>query len=141
MLKVTCAIIVRQNKILVTQLSSVAAHPYKWEFPGGKLNHNEKVEDCITREIKEELEIEIGIKESMIAVIHDYGFKHIELIPFLCNVKSGRIKLNVHNNYKWVTLENLNEIDFAEADRKLIQLNENQKILEKYLWKNKHDSG
>ncbi len=140
MLKVTCALIVRQNKILITQLSSGTDHPYQWEFPGGKLNYDEKVEDCITREISEELEIEIGIKESMVAVKHDYGFKQIELIPFLCYVKSGHIKLIVHNDYKWVTLEKLNEIDFAEADRKLIQQNENQKILKKYLWKNKYDS-
>jgi 8-oxo-dGTP diphosphatase len=140
MLKVTCAIIVRQNKILVTQLNSGSDHHLKWEFPGGKQNQEETIEDCIIREIYEELEIEIGILESMIPVKYDYGFKQIELIPFLCTLKSGRIKLNVHSDFKWVTLEKLSEIDFAEADRKLIQLNENQKILEKYLWKNKYDS-
>jgi len=140
MLKVTCSIILRQNKIFVTQCNSCSDHPLKWEFPGGKIKENESVENCITREISEELEIEIEILEPMITVQYDYGFRLIELIPFLCILKSGQIKLNVHNDFKWVTLKNLKEIDFAEADRKLIQLNENQKILKKYLGKNKYDS-
>lgn len=139
MIKVTCALIISQDKILVTQRNSNTDHPFQWEFPGGKLNHNEPHEDCIIREIREELEIEIGIKESMIPVMHDYGFRQIKLIPFLCVFKSGSVKLNVHNDFKWLSLENLIETDLVEADKKLIQLCENQKILEKYLWKNKHN--
>jgi len=139
MLKVTCALIISQNKILVAQRNSNTDHPFQWEFPGGKLNHNETPEDCIIREIREELEIEIGIKESMITVKHDYGFRQIKLIPFLCVIKSGSIKLNEHNDFKWLSLENLNETDLVEADKKFIQLSENQKILEKYFWKNKNN--
>ncbi len=140
MLKVTCALIIRQNKILVTQRNADSDHPFQWEFPGGKLNQDETVEDCISREINEELEIEIGILESMIPVKHDYGFRQIELIPFICEIKTGTIKLNEHLDFKWISFENLIEINFTEADKKLIQLHENHEILEKYLWKNKHDS-
>jgi 8-oxo-dGTP diphosphatase len=136
MLKVTCAIVVERNKILVTQRNHHSDHPLKWEFPGGKLIQGETVEECVVREIREELEIEIEIRESMVPVNYDYGFKQIGLIPFLCVIKSGEIKLNEHNDFVWATFGNLKKIDFAAADLKLIQHPGNQKILKKYLWKN-----
>jgi 8-oxo-dGTP diphosphatase len=104
MLKVTCAIILQQNKILVTQLNASSDHPLKWEFPGGKLKPGETEEECISREINEELEIDIEIRKPMISLFHNYGCKQIELIPFLCVIKTGVIKLNEHHDLIWVTL-------------------------------------
>lgn len=141
MQKVTCAIIIRQNKMLITQRAGNTDHPFRWEFPGGKLNFEESAENCIIREIREELEIEIGIQDSLIAVQHDYGFKQIELIPFICKIKTGEIKLNEHIDYKWISFEDLFYTDFSEADRELIELTKNEEILKKYLGKNKNDSG
>jgi 8-oxo-dGTP diphosphatase len=133
MLQVTCAIIIRQNKILVTQRNVDSDHPLHWEFPGGKLIPGEMEEECISREIREELEIEIEIRKPMISLVYDYGFKQIVLIPFLCVIKSGEIKLKEHHDLKWVTLKDLEKIDFAAADRKLIQHSGNQEILKKHL--------
>ena len=140
MQKVTCAIIVHQNKILVTQRNPDSDHPLKWEFPGGKLNPGETAEECIFREIKEELDIEIDIRESMVAVKHDYGIRQIELIPFLCNIKSGEIKLIEHHAYMWVSSNNLKKIDFTDADKRIIRLPENMIILKKYLRENMNDT-
>ena len=140
MLKVSCAIVVQQNKILVTQRNSGSDHPLKWEFPGGKLKPDETLEECVAREIWEELEIEIEILEQLVSVNHDYGFRQIELIPFLCIIKSGEIKLNEHLDFDWAIFEDLEKIDFAAADQKLIQHPENKSILEKYLWKNMNDT-
>ena len=140
MLKVTCAIIISHDKILITQRNSSSDHPMKWEFPGGKLNPDETVEECIIREIREELDIEIEIRESMTPVQHDYGFKQIELIPFACKLKSGKIKLLEHHDFMWITFSNLEKTDFADADKDLIQLNENRIILKKHLWKNMNDT-
>lgn len=61
MLKVTCAIIIVKDKILVTQRSEKMKLPLKWEFPGGKIEGNESEIDCVKREIKEEINIEIEI--------------------------------------------------------------------------------
>ncbi len=141
MLKVTCAIIVKQNEILVTQRGGNTDHPFQWEFPGGKINQNETAADCITREINEELGIEIRILDLMIPVQHDYGFRKIELIPFICEIQSGSIKLTEHIDFKWISIENLEQIDLSDADRKLIQTDGNRLILEKYLGENKNDSG
>jgi 8-oxo-dGTP diphosphatase len=140
MIKVTCAIIIHRNKILVTQRLPNSDHPLKWEFPGGKLQSGESLNDCVLREIKEELEIEIDILKPLISVQFDYGFKQIELIPFLCVIKSGKIKLNQHLDLMWVTYKNLNQVDFAEADRKLIQIDQNKDFLKKHLGKNMYNS-
>lgn len=140
MLKVTCAIILHQNKILITQRNATSDHPMKWEFPGGKLKLRETIEECIIREIKEELEIEIVVLEKIKQAYFDYGFKQIELIPFLCKIKSGQIRLTEHIDFKWIKLNNLESIDFTEADKKLIQMGENKDILKKYLRKNMNNA-
>ena len=138
MIKVTCPIIINNTGILIAQRKASSNHPLKWEFPGGKLNINEIPEDCILREIREELDIEIEIKKPMISVIHIFGSKQIELIPFLCAIRSGEIKLIEHQNFLWISPDDLNRFDFIGADRKLIQHPGNKLILEKYFRENMH---
>lgn len=140
MLKVTCAIIIHQNKIIVNQCNTSSDHPLKWEFPGGKLKPGETEEECIAREIREELEIEIEIRKSMDSLVHNYGFKQIVLIPFLCVIKSGELKLQEHHDLNWVTLNELEKIDFVDADQKLIQHFGNQDILKKYFRENMNNT-
>ena len=135
MLKVTCAIIISNNRILVTQNNAASDHPFLWEFPGGKIKSGEYAADCIVREILEELEIEIKILKGLTSIIFDYGFKKIELIPFLCSIKKGKIELNEHNDFNWLKFEELETVDFSGADLKLIQLKENCDILKEYVRK------
>jgi 8-oxo-dGTP diphosphatase len=73
MINVTCAIILVDSKILVTQRSEKMKLPLKWEFPGGKLELDEKEDDCVMREIKEELNIEIKVLNKLSNSIFDYG--------------------------------------------------------------------
>ncbi len=136
MIKVACAIIINNTGVLIAQRKASSNHPLKWEFPGGKLNSNETPEVFILREIREELDIEIEIKKPMISVNYIFGSKQIELIPFLCTIKSGEIKLIEHQNFLWIGPDDLDQFDFIGADRKLIQHPGNKLILEKYLRKN-----
>lgn len=140
MLKVTCAIIVKSGKILAVQNGYNSDHPYLWEFPGGKIEATETAEECIIREIKEELGIEIKIVKQMKAVQWDYGFKKIELIPFLCTIKSGEIKLIEHDKFQWENLNSLLKLDISEADYELIRIPENLKTLEEYFGENMDNS-
>ena len=135
MLKVACALIVKDKKLLICQNDSSSDHPFLWEFPGGKINSDETVENGVTREIREELEIQIDIINTMQTVIFDYGFKEIKLYPFLCSVKKGSIKLNDHVDYKWVEFKQLENINLSGADRKLVQQNKNIEVLKKYIGK------
>lgn len=139
MIKVTCALIVHSKKILITQRGEDSDHPFQWEFPGGKVNPGETIRGCIIREIREELDIEVEILEKMVAVEYDYGFKKIKLIPFLCSTANHGLKLNEHNDFKWIELTGLENIDFSEADKKLIQQKKNGEMLKKYFRENMYN--
>ncbi|HKI88547.1 MAG TPA: NUDIX domain-containing protein [Draconibacterium sp.] len=141
MLKVTCACIVKEGRILVTQRGADTYHPFLWEFPGGKIKPDETPEACIKREIREELELEIKILKPMVSVQHNYQTKQIELIPFLCSTNSEKLKLNEHVDFKWVEWNELFELPFSEADEKLIQQVANREILKEYFGKETDKTG
>ena len=96
--------------------------PLKWELPGGKIEENESAEECLKREIREELNIEIEVIESFESSIHQYGDeKKIELIPFLCCFIKGEIILKEHKKFCWKEVELLADMDWAAADIPIIQ--------------------
>jgi 8-oxo-dGTP diphosphatase len=113
---VTCAIIEVDNKILVVQRSEKMKLPLKWEFPGGKLEPNETEEDCIKREIKEEINIEIDIIKRLSPTNFDYPNVSIQLIPFVTRYTKGGFKLKEHKEYLIIEKKELNKLDWAEAD-------------------------
>jgi 8-oxo-dGTP diphosphatase len=117
MIEVTCAIIEHNNKVLVTQRSEKMALPLKWEFPGGKIEKDESAEACLIREILEELNINIKIKKQLNNNNNQYSeTKIIKLIPFICELLSGDIKLTEHANFLWLSKNELVNLDWAEAD-------------------------
>lgn len=117
MIDVTCAIIRNEDEeILVVQRGEKTDHPFRWEFPGGKLNEGESEEDCIIREIGEELNISIVICSRLQAVEHDYCYKQIRLIPFVCDTLDDIPFLTEHVAFKWIPPNCLRNLDFSEAD-------------------------
>ncbi|OFY64880.1 MAG: hypothetical protein A2V64_04190 [Bacteroidetes bacterium RBG_13_43_22] len=117
MIRVTCAIIRNEdNEILIVQRGEKTDHPFKWEFPGGKLRKRETEEECIIREIREELSMEVIICSKSEPVVHDYGHKKIRLIPFLCDTLDELPVLSEHEDFKWIPAETLGSVDFCEAD-------------------------
>ena len=114
---VTCALIVdNQNRLLAAQRSSAMSLPLKWEFPGGKIEPDETAEDCLVREIKEELDIEIAILKKLPSNRHAYPNIIVNLIPFVSKHVSGAITLKEHANYKWLNANQLLDLDWADAD-------------------------
>ena len=120
-INVTCAIIMIKDKILVTQRSEKMKLPLKWEFPGGKLEENESEIDCIKREIKEEINIEIEVLRKLSNSIYDYGNFKINLIPFIAKHVHGEIKLTEHKDYKLLQKIELLSLDWAEADLPIVE--------------------
>lgn len=113
MIDVTCAIIELGKRVLVTQRGPEMKLPGKWEFPGGKLEPGESQEQCIIREIKEELQLDIQVKKRLAP--NEYQGK-IRLIPFICRWIGGEIHLTEHAAYQWVSPDQLLQKDWAEAD-------------------------
>lgn len=92
MFYVTCAIIEHHNKILICQRSKRMKLPLKWEFPGGKVEIGESKEDCLKREIQEELGLEVEIGSALTMVEHNDPEFSLCLYPFLCKWTGVRLQ-------------------------------------------------
>lgn len=122
MIDVCCALIKGQNgSVLVTQRSAEMRLPLKWEFPGGKVEPGETNEECLVREIKEELNVRVKIIGLMPPSIHNNGSQLIRLIPFQCMIEEGEICLTEHAAYLWCSPDELQQLDWADADLPIVQ--------------------
>jgi 8-oxo-dGTP diphosphatase len=95
--------------------------PLKWEFPGGKINDGESPEECLKRELVEELGIEISVGQPLPATTHTYPTFTVTLYPFSCTIISGEITLHEHSAMVWLPIEKLHTLDWAEADWPVIE--------------------
>ena len=117
---VTAALIRDEDRILIAQRGRGKRFGWKWEFPGGKVRANETPEDCLQREIKEELNLEIQVEKHFHTTHHRYPDFDIELIAFWCSIIGGKLKLEEHEQVRWVTVQEMNDYSFVEADLNLI---------------------
>lgn len=121
MIKVSCAIIENENEILVAQRGERMSFPLKWEFPGGKIEEGETAEEGIKRELREELSIEIRVKEHLEPVIHHYEKISVELYPMTCELIGGELKAVEHKAIKWVEKHELAHFDWIAADVSIVK--------------------
>jgi len=98
-----------------------------WEIPGGKLEPDETPEQCIRREIREELATEVQVEKLIGTVDYDYSDFHITMHCLLCSIISGNLTLLEHEDSKWLSLNNLRSVNWLPAD--LLILPEIEKIL------------
>lgn len=124
MIEVSCAIIIKGSKILVVQCGPKSSHPLKWEFPGGKIQAGETAEQCVVREIEEELRVRIDVLTRLEYVEFDYGPKQIRLVSFVCKITSGELILTEHIAKHWFNLNEWQTIDWSGADYELILKNQ-----------------
>ena len=99
---VVAAIIKKNDQYLIVQRNKNKYLGLKWEFPGGKVHKNETFCEALSREIKEELNIEINIYQKFSREKYKDDKINIILHYYLCSHKSGSIKLNEHEVLKWV---------------------------------------
>lgn len=118
--EVVAAVILKNNKIFCCQRGNKGECAYKWEFPGGKIESGETKEEAIVREIKEELNCIIEVKDYITTIEHEYNTFSLTMHIFLCTLREGEPILSEHINSSWCTFEALNQLDFAEADKKAI---------------------
>lgn len=117
MTDVTCAVIRNdEGLVLAVRRGPGMGNAGKWEFPGGKTRAGEDNEDCILREIDEELGMDIVICGKLNDVEHDYGNKQIRLIPFICDTLASKPDLREHDQFRWMQPEELVTLDLTAAD-------------------------
>jgi len=93
----------------------------QWEFPGGKLEPDESLQQCIKRELKEELCIDAEVGNKIIEKAHHYPDKSIKLIAFKIIHFEGEIHLSSHQEYDWVRPQAMNKYNISEADRFIVE--------------------
>lgn len=120
-LQVTAAIIKQENNYLICQRAEDDECPMLWEFPGGKLEKGETLEQCIIREMAEELDLAVEIQEVFAKTVYHFNQKEIPFTFFSCIIIGGTMTLNVHHDAKWVTAETLKEYRFMPADIEIVK--------------------
>lgn len=118
---VTAALIRKDDKILIAQRGRDKRFAWQWEFPGGKVRKNETPEDCLRREIKEELNIKVQVEKHFCTVNHQYSDFGIELMAFWCSIAGGALKLAEHEQVRWVTVSEMEQYSFVAADLGVIE--------------------
>ena len=116
MKKVAAAIIFNKGKILVTRRAPGEKLAGYWEFPGGKLEGNETPQECIVRELREELGLHSAAGDVIASSVYEYTGGAIELIAVECTVRNYEISLSVHDAYDYIKPEALLDIRLAPAD-------------------------
>ncbi len=129
-INVVAAIIIKDNKIFATQ-RGYGEFKDGWEFPGGKVEQGEAPENAIVREIKEELDTVIEVKEYFDTVEYDYPNFHLSMKCYICTVVSGKLELLEHEAAKWLDKDSLNSVAWLPADLGLVDK------LKDYLSKNR----
>ena len=118
--KVVAAIIIHNNQIFATQ-RGYGDFKDGWEFPGGKVEPGETLQQALVREIKEELDTEIEVGDYLMTVEYDYPNFHLSMDCFLCTINSGNLVLREHEAAKWLTVETLDTVDWLPADQGLVE--------------------
>ena len=114
-INVVAAIILDNDKILATQR---AEGQFKggWEFPGGKIEKDESCEEALIREIKEELNVDIIVKEYLCDIEYDYPNFKLKMKCFISSINKGEIELNEHQASKWLARNELDSVNWLQAD-------------------------
>ena len=128
-LQVVAGIIYDQaGKILIAQRSKKDEQYKLWEFPGGKLEAGESFSDALNRELMEEFGILVSEAKAF-CVVHKKYPKNLSLHVYTVRILSAITKKESHLDIRWVTLAEIGEFDFCEADKEVIQLLINQTLV------------
>ncbi len=118
---VSAGLIWMNGKVLIAKCPKGTHNEGLWEFPGGKQENAESIEDCLKREIEEELDVKVKVDQALITVDHEYKTKVICLHAFNCTLLTGEPKSLQGQQIRWVYQVDLPKYIFAPPDMKVIE--------------------
>ena len=118
---VVAGIITKGDSILICQRRSSDAYGLQWEFPGGKVEPGEQMQEALRRELQEELEIQADIGQEVFRLRHQYPDRYVEVAFFAVPHFSGEVSNQVFEGVKWAPRATLPDYQFLEADRDLVE--------------------
>ena len=113
---VTAAIVCEDGLYLIARRGSGEKLAGKWEFPGGKVEAGETLQECLKREIEEELGVDSIVGEELTESHYRYQHGEILLVALKTALKSNEVKLSVHDKVLWLTPDQILDLDLAPAD-------------------------
>lgn len=116
LIKVTAAILVKDNTIFIAKRGPEGRFAHRWEFPGGKIEPGESPEECLAREMTEEFGIDVSVGDFFTESLHTFPGGQILVHAFYCSWVGGSIRPVEHEEYRWVAACDLGVYDFAPAD-------------------------
>lgn len=119
-LEVSAGLVFRGGKLLITQRHAADHLGGLWEFPGGKREPGESFEQCLARELREELGIEVEVLEHLETITHDYPERTVHLRFFRCGLRSGEPEPLGCAALKWIGAAELEQHPFPAADARLL---------------------
>jgi len=127
--EVAAGLVFRDGQLLISQRRAGDHLGGLWEFPGGKRHVGESFEECLARELMEELAIVVEVGRCLETVSHDYPEKRVEIRFFKCRLVSGEPKAVGCANFRWVASSELGDYLFPPADKPLIGLLQKNPVL------------
>lgn len=116
MKRVTAAVLVHKDRILIAQRRDPVNLAGKWEFPGGKIEGHETPQECLVREMEEEFDIDVVIGEFFGKSRYRDASGDIQLLAYYATWMGGRFSLKAHAAMRWVSVNQMQNIEFAPAD-------------------------
>jgi 8-oxo-dGTP diphosphatase len=117
---VVCAFIVKDSGVFLAQRGANASNPYKWEFPGGKIQPGEDCKAAIVREMNEEFSVTVNPVMVLSGLVHHYVHISVNLIPVLCQTEASEFVLHEHIACGFFPLRDIESMDLSDADRKVL---------------------
>jgi 8-oxo-dGTP diphosphatase len=118
---VAAAVVERDGAFLLTRRLDGTHLAGRWEFPGGKCHAGEALQDCLVREIREELDADVEVGPEILVTIHNYPDRAIELRFFRCELKTEP-RPTMGQEMRWVALHELASVQLPPADDELVRL-------------------
>ena len=122
MISVLAGILRKNNKILIGRRAPHEKAPGLWEFPGGKMEDDETPEECLKRELKEELGIEADIGALFTEYIYRYPHVTYKLYFYYVDNFSGNLEYNAHDRLEWIGTDQFKDYDFLPGDQPVLKL-------------------
>lgn len=120
-IEVGCAVIFKEGMLLIAQRKLDDSLGGYWEFPGGKRHDHESLEECLIREVQEELGVEVKPRQFLRRTEHKYPDRHLVLYFYLCDWVSGHPVTHDCHDFRWIEPKDLRQFQFPPADEDIIK--------------------
>jgi len=121
MTEVVAALVWQGERFMACQRPAHKARGLLWEFVGGKVEPGETKEEALVRECREELDVNVAVRDVFMEVTHEYPDMTVHLTLFNAEIAEGTPKMLEHNDIRWITREEIDTLSFCPADVEILE--------------------